>query len=162
MTRLIIGVGNRLSRDDGLGPTIAARLCGTDWETIDAGSVPENITGKVKKIHPDLLVIVDAARMGLPPGSIRRLSVDATDRMLASTHGLPLSFLISQLEGSAKRIMLIGVEPQDLSLGEGLSPAANVAVDALVTILSQGRLDEIPELNPGKEGASPPPPRVPR
>ncbi len=146
MTRLIIGVGNRLSRDDGIGPTIAERLRGMDWETIDAGSVPENVTGQVREIHPELLVIVDAAHMGLSPGSIRRLPLGKTNRMLGSTHGLPLSFLISQLAEAADQIVLIGVEPQDLSLGEGLSPSVTVAIDALVTILSQGRLEEIPKL----------------
>lgn len=146
MTQLLIGVGNRLSRDDGLGPVIAARLHGTDWETIDAGTAPENVTGKVRGIHPELLVIVDATRMGLPPGSIRRLSLDETDRMLASTHGLPLSFLISQLAGAAGRITLVGVEPRDLSLGEGLSPPVQAAVESLVAILKKGRLEEIPQL----------------
>ncbi len=146
MTRLIIGVGNRLSRDDGLGPNIVERLRGTDWETIDAGTAPENVTGKVRGIHPDLLVIVDAARMGLSPGSIRRLPSDETDRMLASTHGLPLSFLISQLAGAADRIILLGVEPQDLSLGEGLSPPVQAAVESLAATLKEGKLEEIPPL----------------
>ncbi len=146
MTRLVLGMGNRLSRDDGLGPIIAERLHGTDWETIDAGIAPENVTGKVREIHPELLVIVDAARMGLPPGSIRRLPLDKTDRMLASTHGLPLAFLISRLAGAADRIILVGVEPQDLSPGEGLSPPVQAAVESLVAILKGANVEEIPLL----------------
>ena len=146
MKKLLLGVGNRLSHDDGLGPLVTTRMHGTDWETIDGGTAPENVTGAIGRIHPDLLVIVDAASMGLPPGSIRRLPLEATDRMLASTHGLPLSFLISQLEGSAARIVLIGVEPQDLSLGEGLSPQVAAALDRLVGILNRSEVDEIPLL----------------
>ena len=146
MTRLVLGMGNRLSRDDGLGPIIAERLHETDWETIDAGIAPENVTGKVREIHPELLVIVDAARMGLPPGSIRRLPLNKTDRMLASTHGLPLSFLISRLAGAADRIILVGVGPQDLSPGEGLSPPVQAAVEFLVAILKGAKAEEIPLL----------------
>ncbi len=144
MIRVLVGVGNTLSGDDGVGPAVAAGMENTDWKVIAAGSAPENVTGQIRALRPDLLVIVDAAHIGLPPGSIRRLPLEATDRMLASTHGLPLSFLIAQLEGAAGQIVIIGVEPHDLSLGAGLSPPVAAAVDSLIAILRQGKLDEIP------------------
>ncbi len=144
MIKVLVGVGNTLSGDDGVGPAVAAGMDDTDWEVIVAGAAPENVTGQIRALHPDLLVIVDAARIGLSPGTMRRLPLDMTDRMLASTHGLPLSFLIAQLADTAGQVVIIGVEPHDLSLGIGLSAPVAAAVDSLIALLRQGKLDEIP------------------
>jgi len=146
MKRILLGVGNRLLGDDGIGPEVVRQVQGSDWVAIDGGSAPENVIGLVAGEHPDLLVIVDAARMGLPPGTFRRLPLTATDRMLASTHGLPLSFLIDCLGGSASKIVLIGVDPEDRMLAEGLSGAARAAVERLTHLLSEGRIEAIPPL----------------
>ena len=59
MKRLLLGVGNRLSRDDGAGPVLAERLAGSDWLAIDCGTSLENIGGVVSREMPDLLVIAN-------------------------------------------------------------------------------------------------------
>ena len=59
--------------------------------------------------------------------------------MLATTHGLPLSFFLDRLESVAKEIVLLGIEPADLSFGEGLSTEVREAVDRLAEALSAGR-----------------------
>jgi len=138
MKRVLLGVGNRLSSDDGAGPVLAERLTGSDWLTIDCGTSLENIGGVISRAEPDLLVIVDAARMGLPPGEVRRLPLPSVDRMLVSTHGLPLAFLVDRLGSAARRIVLIGIEPADLSFGEGLSAAADGAVERVIEALASG------------------------
>jgi len=149
MNRLLLGVGNRLSRDDGVGPIVATKLASSDsteWTAIDCGTALENASGIVSRENPDLLVIVDAAQMGLPPGSIRSLPTQATDRMLASTHGLPLTFVLDRLRGSVSDVLLVGIEPEDLSLGEGLSSIVGQAADRLVELLAQGAVDGITPL----------------
>ena len=146
MKRVLLGVGNRLSRDDGVGPEVASRLQGArDWVSVDCGPALENASGLVVRESPDLLVVVDAARMGLAPGSIRRVPLPARDRMLASTHGLPISFVWERIASAVGRTVLIGIEPGDLSFGEGLSPAVGAAADALVSRLRAGDVDGIPE-----------------
>lgn len=147
MKRLLLGVGNRLSRDDGAGPKAAERLVGAEgWVAVDCGTSIENASGIVAREEPDLLVVVDSARMGLQAGTIRRLPIEATDRMLASTHGLPLGFVIERLRLSARDVLLVGIEPADLSLGEGLSDSVAKGVANLVEILRSGKLDRIPAL----------------
>ncbi|MFC2077212.1 hydrogenase 3 maturation endopeptidase HyCI [Candidatus Bipolaricaulota bacterium] len=147
MKRVLLGVGSRLSRDDGVGPAVARAMDGADgWMAIDCGTALENASGIVAREEPDLLVIVDAARMGLPPGSIRRLPIDSTDRMLASTHGLPLSFVIERLGGAVQGTVLIGIEPEDLTFGEGISEQVSKAADALAKILRGGDVEQIPAL----------------
>ena len=39
---LLLGIGNDLLGDDGVGPFIAEKLRGADWQVINAGIVPEN------------------------------------------------------------------------------------------------------------------------
>jgi len=148
MKRMLLGVGNRLSRDDGAGPILAERLAGSDWTAFDCGTSLENAGGIVSRERPDLLVIADAARMGLAAGEVRRLPRPATDRMLASTHGLPLSFFLERLASTARETVILGIEPGDLSFGEGLSPAVNVAVERVVVALTRmsSGIESIPVL----------------
>jgi len=139
MKRMLLGVGNRLSHDDGAGPFLAERLAGSDWAAVDCGTSLENVGGIVERERPDLLVIADAARMGLKPGKVRRLPRRSVDRMLATTHGLPLSFFLDRLGSAANEIVLLGIEPADLSFGEGLSTEVREAVDRLAEALAAGR-----------------------
>lgn len=148
MMRMLLGIGNRLSRDDGVGPVLAEQLLGSDWLAMDCGTSLENAAGIVSRERPGQLVIADAARMGLPPGEVRRLPPPAVDRMLASTHGLPISFFLDRLASAARDTTILGIEPADLSFGEGLSPEVRRAVRRLVEVLTagDGRIESIPLL----------------
>jgi len=143
---MLLGVGNRLGRDDGVGPRVAVSLANTDWRAVDCGTSLENATGLVAREAPDLLVIVDAARLGLAPGSVRTMPIRFHDRMLASTHGLPLGFVMDRIRDRVGEILLVGVEPEDLSLGEGLSPAVEKAAARLVECLRRNQLELLPPL----------------
>ena len=148
MNRVLLGVGNRLSRDDGAGPVLAERLVGSDWLAIDCGTSLENVGGVVSREEPELLVIADAARMGLPPGEVRRLPRPSVDRLLATTHGLPLAFFLDRLGAAAGEIVLLGIEPADLSFGEGLSADVSAAIERLIERLTSGpgAIESIPLL----------------
>jgi hydrogenase 3 maturation protease len=148
MKRMLLGVGNRLSHDDGVGPVIAAALHDSDWQAVDCGTSIENVAGMVVRERPDLLVVVDAARMSLPPGTFRRLPLGSHEHMLASTHGLPLSFVMQRMQSAAGRTVLIGVEPSDLTWGEGLSTQVAAAAAALTEVLRCGDVDAIPIHDP--------------
>ncbi len=145
MKRMLLGVGNRLSHDDGVGPVVATSIDGSSgWIAIDCGTSFENVAGLVLRERPDVLVIVDAAQMGTDPGTVLRLPMGTHDRMLASTHGLPLSFVLGNLKSAARDTAIIGVEPADLSLGEGLSMEVSRAAHALIRHLETEDLDSIP------------------
>jgi len=146
---MLLGVGNRLSRDDGAGPALAQRLQGSDWVAIDCGTSLENAGGYVRREHPDLLVIADAARMGLAPGAVRRLRPDSVDRMLASTHGLPLTFFLDRLADVAGDVVILGIEPADVSFGEAMTAAVRDAVTNLADVLAtdESAFETIPFLS---------------
>ncbi|HAF71171.1 TPA: hydrogenase 3 maturation endopeptidase HyCI [Candidatus Acetothermia bacterium] len=147
VNRMLIGVGNPLGRDDGVGVYVAHALSGAPgWTAIPVGPSLENALGLVERGRPKLLVIVDAADMGLPPGGFRRLSFKSAPRMLGSTHALPLDFLLGLLRGAAREVALVGIQPRDLSLGEGLTPEVRKGADELIPLLQRVELEAIPWL----------------
>lgn len=147
MPRAIVGIGNRLRHDDGVGLWVAERMRGTGWEVIPAGQSVENALGIVRRLSPDLLVVVDAAEMGLPPGSVRRLPVEGAERMIGSTHALPLPFLLSTVREGVGEIVLVGIQPADRSAGEGLTLPVEAGAQALVDLLTTGCPQTIPPLS---------------
>ncbi|MBN1857608.1 hydrogenase 3 maturation endopeptidase HyCI [Candidatus Bipolaricaulota bacterium] len=148
MTRMLLAIGNPLAGDDGVAARTAAYLrdSGADWRIVDAGLSPENVTGLIRRETPDLLVVVDAARMGAPIGSVFRLPTEFADRMLLSTHGLPLPFLIERLREAAGRIVLIGIEPKSTALGEAISEEAVCAAQRLAELLAADAVDRVPRI----------------
>jgi hydrogenase 3 maturation protease len=145
--KILLGLGNPVARDDAVGLRVAEALRGAEWLSIPAPAL-ENVLGLVEKEKPEKLVIVDAAEMGLPPGTIRRLPLGKGAEMLGSTHGLPLPFLLSLVH--IPEVVLIGIQPKEYGLGEGLSPEAQAAADSLIRLLRENREHEIPELNLGQ------------
>jgi len=134
-TTLILGIGNNLLSDEGVGVHVIDYLethhaDALDVTYLDGGTLSFTLAGPIAE-H-DNLIVVDAARFGQPPGSIRTFEGDEMDRYLsgdrASVHevGLMDLFDISRLAGTFPRHRaLIGVEPKCLDWGE--SPSSEVA-----------------------------------
>lgn len=150
MVTVVLGVGNSLHGDDGAGPAAAIRIAGLGVEDIfsyDCGTAPENFTGLVRRIHPDLLVIVDAAEMGLPAGSVRRIPEGRICDTAVGTHMMALSHLVRFLaEDAAGRIVLVGVQPLWMGEGEGLSEEVAGAVEEVVRVVGGGMVMGIVEM----------------
>ena len=86
----VLGIGNRLRRDDGAGSLLAAALAEQEGAAVlDAGTVPENYLEKVAGSNPDTVVIVDAIDFDGAPGEIRLLepSATTTGRRCGVSHG---------------------------------------------------------------------------
>lgn len=154
MRRTVLGIGNPLRRDDGVGVWVAERMHGTGWDVISAGQSAENALGVVKRLAPKVLVVVDAAEMGLAPGAVRRLPIEGAERMLGSTHALPLPFLLSTLRDRVGQIVLVGIQPADRSLGEGLTPVVQEGAEELTALLGRGRWGDLPVLEATPEPSS--------
>lgn len=138
-----MGVGNELKGDDGVGNRLAREFENEDWLSVPCETVPENFTGLVKKEEPDILVLVDAARMDLPPGGIRRLSKEELGSEGIGTHSMPLNLLLSQLEDYVGEVVVLGIQPKEVKLEEDLSNEVREAVEELKTILEEEKWDEI-------------------
>lgn len=119
---IVLGVGNELKCDDGVGPYIIKKLKEDDIENndnllfIDAQTVPENFTGKIRKEKPSHLIIVDACLMGSEPGDMKIVDKDDFADIGISTHSMSLSFFVRFLEqgNDNLRIMFVGIEPESM------------------------------------------------
>lgn len=139
-----MGIGNILNGDDGIGPWVAQNFLHENWKTIDCGTIPENFTGSLIKWKPDLVVLVDAADMGLPPGEIRRIPPEMISALHLSTHSLPLSLLMNYLQDTIKKMVLVGIQPKRYS--GSLSREACNAGKHLIHILAQDTMSTIKSL----------------
>jgi len=112
----------------------------------NGGTAPENFTAPIRRAAPSLLVIVDAAEMGLPAGSIRIIPPEKIDDTSIGTHMLPLSHLITYLSPDIPEILFIGIEPETIQPGVGLSPVVQEAADRLLDLLQTGEIRSVERL----------------
>lgn len=145
---VVLGVGNSLHSDDGAGPYLAETLVGKNpnIQAFNCGTAPENFTGIVRKINPEMLIIVDASLMDLMPGSIRRIPIEKIEDTAIGTHMMPLSTLVTFLKEDVSQIIVLGIQPASLETGEELSSNVKEAVKISAEIILSGNLESIPFL----------------
>lgn len=122
---VILGIGNTLRSDDGIGSLLASRLKDKlSFIVYDAGVSPENYLGKVDKDKPDNLVIIDAVDFGGKPGEFRAVDGEGIKTTnLFSTHNASLSMLINFLQSNSKMdIIVLIIQPKTIVFGDKLSP----------------------------------------
>jgi hydrogenase 3 maturation protease len=125
---VIVGVGNELRGDDGVGVYIANRL--KRRNVINAGVAPENFIGKIKKMKPERIVILDALDFGGKPGEVKIVDARKTKGLKISTHSLPLSFFCKLFENIG--IYLIGIQPKLNDFGSEMSREVRDSANGLI------------------------------
>ncbi len=115
---IILGVGNELKYDDGVGPFIISQLNKRNLNDnvllINAQTVPENFTGKIRMEKPSHIIIIDACLMGLNPGDFQIVNEDDFINIGLSTHSMSLSYFVKFLNHD--NVLFIGIEPESLEL----------------------------------------------
>lgn len=142
------GIGNSILGDDGVGIYVARmlkRLSPRDFEIVICESVPENFAPLLKRKKPKHLVIVDAAQMNLPPGSIRRIPLDESTGSSEMTHGIPILPLLNYY-GLSCLVTTIGIQPKILDFSTELSVPLRKAAKKVAKIILRSKYDEIPFL----------------
>ena len=132
---LLIGYGNTMRRDDGVGPAVVSRLASALRDR------PSCQFSVVRQLAPELaeelagaqrVIFVDAS-VELPPGkvSVRPIHPCAGGSVTcALAHYEAPEFLLAlaqTLYGAAPQTWLIAVGVEDLSVGDRLSPALSEA-----------------------------------
>jgi hydrogenase 3 maturation protease len=139
---LLLGIGNPRHGDDALGPIFARAFRHPHWRCLNAATVPENFTGLIRRLHPDLLVLLDAADMGLPPGTLRRLDPSTIHGRDFGTHAPSLGQLAGYLSDCAGRIVILGIQPAATETGARLSVPVRSALQALGRALAQNQIPD--------------------
>ena len=140
---LIIGVGNILRQDDGIGPRIIEHLDNDGFEdkaTLMNGGVDGLALIDYIKDYRNA-VIIDAVDMGLPAGEIMVFRPDEADLNVRwdslSSHGYGLAealHLCREL-GVATNIKIVGVQPKAISFGEYLSKEVSDRIDDIIHVV---------------------------
>jgi hydrogenase 3 maturation protease len=130
---VIVGIGNILRGDDGLGPVLVDRLKDkVEVSCINAGNALENHLGLISKSHPDTVLLVDAVHLGLKPGEARIVDPSRIEHAGLSTHdvspGLFLDFLV---EESRCSVFLLGVQPEKIEMGTRISETVENTLEIL-------------------------------
>jgi hydrogenase maturation protease len=143
----IIGLGNPLREDDGVGPRVVKELA---LQGLPEGvTVIDGGTGGLDLLRLlegwSRVVVVDAADIGDDPGCYAVFTPDeahlAEAQDLYSFHhaGLPEALALARaLERPLPPVVIFGVQPERVGWGEGLSAAVEAALPELVeAILKQ-------------------------
>ncbi|MEW6034127.1 MAG: hydrogenase maturation protease [Chloroflexota bacterium] len=141
---VVLGVGNELLKDEGVGVHTARALTAEPWasslEVIESGSALDALpTGRpISK-----LVVVDAVCGGGEPGSVYRFTpedVELEATRIASLHELNL-FDALRLNGLAgikpAETVIIGVEPKDVGWGIELSAEVESRLPEVLRIVRE-------------------------
>jgi hydrogenase maturation protease len=137
---LVVGVGNSWRGDDAAGLEVARRLrrrSGVEARELEGDAV---MLLELWRGHP-AVAVVDAARTGSEPGSVRVFRADREPlpvRLRSSTHafGVADAIELSRALGRLpQRLDVYAIEGADFSLGAPLSPAVQRGVEALAARL---------------------------
>ena len=153
---IVLGIGNRLGGDDAAGTHAVDMLnrrrkkatgsSRSDIMAIDTGTAPESYASVIRQHRPDLLIMVDAADMGLPPGTLRIIPPEKISVLSFSTHHMPLSMLVSYVNEFCGKILLVGVQPEGTEMNKYLSKVVRKSVKELVELIQEGQVAKIPLL----------------
>jgi hydrogenase maturation protease len=140
----IIAVGNSFYGDDGVGAAVLDRI---RQDEVFPGA-------ELVDVHTDALalldhlavgeknVVVDAAQMGLDPGSAVGFRPDEVRLKIKSDHlsmhgfGLAEAFdLAGRLDRMPADVLIVGVEPERVEINRGLSKVVKEAVPRVISII---------------------------
>ena len=141
MKTLVLGIGNVLLQDEGVGIHAIGELrrrftFDDDVEFLDGGTAGvellRHLDGK------DRVLIVDAVAAGHPPGTVFRVEVEDVPRMFhvrISPHQIGLSDVLATAllsDGLPGEIVMFGIEPLELTTGLELTPTVEASLGNLV------------------------------
>jgi hydrogenase maturation protease len=143
MRKFVVGIGNVLLGDEGVGCHVVHALEGIplpDVKIIDGGTCPDAFQ---LLEDADKLVIVDAVKGGGTPGQIYRFHLEditLEQKPFLSLHdvGLVDNLMLMQLWRNIGEAVIIGVEPREINWGLELSPELREKMPQIIeTILAE-------------------------
>jgi hydrogenase maturation protease len=138
---LVIGLGNPLMGDDGIGLVVLEQLAAQTFappvEFVDGGTWGLALLPDVERAGA--LLLLDAVHGSGEPGTVYVLDAQDIPRFLAakvSPHQVDVRELLAlaELRGALpSELRVVGVEPTAVDYGDGLSPAVSAAVERMVS-----------------------------
>jgi len=143
---VVLGVGNLVRGDDGVGlhavRALAAMALPAGVEVVEGDTAPFDALSTVGPVGK--LIVVDAAEMGEPAGTIRRLTpadLAAGEAAQVSLHDLDLLWALEALRATGHEpdeVVIVGVQPASMEWSLELSPAVRAQLAAVTeAVLSE-------------------------
>ena len=164
MKTLVLGIGNVLLRDEGVGIHALAELrrrftFDEDVELLDGGTAGVELLRYLD--GREHVIVIDAIAAGHPPGTVFRVEgedVPRTFHQRISPHQIGLSDVLATAlitDAFPATIVMFGVEPQDLTTGLELTPVVDAGLDKLTDAI----VEELRGLGHAARERENPPPR---
>lgn len=146
-TTLVLGLGNTIMSDDGLGPAVIAllqqhhELLPDGVTLLDGGTLGLDLLPRLEGVAR--LIVIDALETGQAAGTPVRLTGDDVPLALEtklSPHQMGLKDLLAVarlLDHLPQEIVLIGAQPACIELSTELSPELSACLPELVAMVQQ-------------------------
>lgn len=141
---LVLGLGNTIMSDDGVGPKVIEQLQRNDSlpagvTLLDGGTLGLDLLPFLEDVQR--LIIIDAVEIAQPAGTVVRLYGDEVPMALEtklSPHQMGMKDLlaVARLMGQLPdEIILIGVQPLLLEMGTELTQPVTAALPEMITLV---------------------------
>jgi len=136
---VVLGIGSSIRSDDAVGLEIIRYLKNKGMKNIlliAADTNPESFTGPIRRFKPTHVLMVDAAHMGLEPGTAELIPIERIRGQWFSTHHLPLGELAAFIKETMNaKVALLGIQPKSISIGPDLTLELKNAVERVSNII---------------------------
>jgi hydrogenase maturation protease len=142
---LVLGVGNILLGDEGLGVRAAEYIkehfsLPPEVSVIDGGTGGLTLLKLLQDYNP--VIIVDAVASRSSPGTLYRIPASDLPKappLMTTAHQLGVKDLLSlaSLEGYDPEVVIIGMEPLDITPGLELSPLVKLRLPLMANLVKE-------------------------
>jgi hydrogenase maturation protease len=142
---LILGVGNLLLSDEGIGVHVAQRMMrmelSPEVHVVEGGTDGFGLVNVI--LEADRMILIDAVKGGGQPGSIYRFDISDCppypDLFKTSVHQISILEVInlSSLIGPTPQATIIGIEPHCLDMGMVLSPQIEAKIPKIIQMVQE-------------------------
>ncbi len=140
----IIGIGNLLQKDDGIGVHVInqmqAEALPTHVRLVDGGTAIFNMLSYFRDYKK--IIIIDAVEGGMEPGTIYKIKpekISSSSMKNSSLHSvgiLELIKLVNQM-GQFPEVLICGIEPQEIKLGLEMTELIQSKIPEVIKLIKQ-------------------------
>ena len=144
---VVLGMGNLLLKDEGIGVHVAQRLMERelppDVEVMDGGTAGFALLDEIK--YRKMVIVIDAVMAGEPPATIYRFGtedIEVKPKTVISLHEVDFANILSFSDMLGERpedVTVVGIEPKSLEAGLELSPEIEQKIPKIIELV----MDEI-------------------
>ena len=140
---LILGIGNILLKDEGIGVHVANILkdmsLPPEVEVMDGGTMGIDLLFYIEDRKK--VIVIDTVKAGEPPGTMYRFTdkdLSFKKNFLRTAHGIDFSDVVRtarNLGTKPDEVVFIGIEPEDMEEGLELSPLISSRIPVLIKLV---------------------------